>query len=296
MHSISKILFLLLLPSISWASESGHPVTLWLAQGVSNRVYLLGSVHLLRQQDHPLPAIIDSAYDDAEALIMELDMDDLDAAEMQRLITELGVMQDDSTLHDLMGDALYAKAAAKAAAIDIPFALYAKSKPWLAAISIEQLMLARLGFDPAYGIEMYLSTMAVMDGKEIRGLESVAEQIGFLDDLSLRAQRLLLMQALDETADIEQVMDDLIHAWRFGDLGFLEDFLLQGMAEDREIYDTLLVDRNRRWVEDINALLVENDDYLVIVGAAHLLGDDGVPNLLSRRGVNITQLHERAEN
>jgi len=295
MTSASRLLFLLFLPIIAFATDAGHPVTLWLAEGTNNRVYLLGSVHLLRKQDHPLPAIIDSAYDDAEVLVMELDMDDIDGFEMQSLITRLGVTNNDSTLHDLMGDTLYARAAAKAAAIDIPFAMLAKSEPWLAAITIEKLMLARLGFDPAYGVEKYLSAKAVADGKEIHGLETVAQQIGFLDDLSLRAQRSLLMQTLDETAGIEQVMDDLIRAWRVGDLRYLEDILLQDMAKDLEIYDTLLVNRNRRWVDDIDALLDENDDYLVIVGAAHLLGDDGVPMLLARRGVKITQMHQPAE-
>ena len=62
---------------------------LWSLQGKTNKVYLLGSVHLLKESE-TLPAAIDSAYADAEALVMEIDMDDLDPAEMQQAALELG--------------------------------------------------------------------------------------------------------------------------------------------------------------------------------------------------------------
>lgn len=292
MPKIRLIHLLLLLPLQAIADGAGHPVTLWLAEGTQNRVYLLGSVHLLRESDHPLPGVIDAVYDDAEELVMELDMDDLDPAGMQALVNELGVLNGDETLRDLMGDDLYARAQTAAAEIDIPLELLANSEPWLAAITIEQLALNRLGFNPLYGIETYLSSKAIEDGKEIHGLESVDEQLNFLDNLSLETQRDLLLKTLEDNADAAILLDNIISAWRHGDIEFLEENMLDDVAQYPELHDSLVVNRNHRWVDSIEALMDDAVDYLIVVGAMHLIGNDGVPELLANRGIRIRQLHQ----
>lgn len=288
-----KILLLLMLAWLPGpAIADGQPVTMWLAEGAANRVYILGSVHLLRAEDHPLPAALEAAYDDAEAIIMELDMDDLDATYVQMTTNRLGIIQDERTLKDFMGAALYGQAAREAVALDIPFEMLAKTEPWFAAITIEQLAMMRLGFNPMYGIEMHMTSKAAQDGKPIEGLETIDEQLAFLDGLSIGAQNDLLMQTLAEGKNIASVMDDMIRAWRIGDIAFLEDNMLDDMAKYPELFKTIVTDRNQRWVDTIAGLLDDDDDYLIIVGALHLIGDVGVPALLSRRGVRIRQVNE----
>ena len=282
----------LILPSPSPAQNAGHPVSMWKLEGHSNSVYMLGSVHLLRADDHPLPSIIDEAYQDAETLIMELDMDDIDPVEAQSLLTQLGLIHDDRSLNDLMGAENYAEAEKLANSADIPLAMLAKSEPWLAAITVEQLMLTRIGFNPRFGIENYLMEKAGVDGKEILGLENVQEQLQFLDGMSMEAQRSLLLQSLKESVDIQQIMDELVHAWRHGDIAFMEDNMLHEMRQYPELYQTIVVDRNISWLEQIEDLLDEQDDYLIVVGALHLIGEDGVPSLLTARGREVTQLRQ----
>jgi len=292
-----RIIFSILLVLLSWSARAdteSHPVTLWRAQGVSNSVYLLGSIHLLRAEDHPLPSIIDAAYEDAEVLVMELDMDDLDAAATQRLFNENGILRDGTTLRDLMGEQLYQRAAIAAEANDIPIDLLAKSKPWLAAITVEMMALYRIGFDPKLGVELHMTSLAVKDGKPIEGLEAVEEQLAFLDGLSLDAQRYMLLQALEDSATMRESIDEMIHAWRYGDTEFLESELLDSVAKHEELNDALVTNRNRRWVSKIDEFLDDPDDYLVIVGALHLVGKAGVPNLLAEKGVTIRQLSEPA--
>ncbi len=289
----SLISFLLALCSCAAvAADPGHPVTLWLAEGLSNRVYLLGSMHMLRKQDHPLPSVIDAAYGDAETLFMELDMDDLDPVAAQAMIKMLGVIDDDRTLRDLLGEDVYAQVAEAAEALDIPLDMLAKSEPWLAAITIEQLALARVGFTPLYGIEMYMSAKAAQDGKTIHGFETVDEQLRLLDGLSIDAQRTLLMQVLVAGRTIKSSMDEIISAWRQGDVRYLQDTLLAEIAEDPDLYGTLITNRNHRWADRISALLDDRDDYLIIVGALHLIGDDGLPELLAKRGIRVSQMRE----
>lgn len=292
-----RILFGIVLILSSWpalADTKSHPVTLWHAQGVSNSVYLLGSIHLLRAEDHPLPSIIDAVYEDAEILVMELDMDDLDGAATQRLFNENGVLRDGTTLRDLMGEELYRRAAIAAEASDIPIDLLAKSEPWLAAITVEMMALYRIGFDPKMGVELHMTSLAIQDGKPIEGLEAVEEQLAFLDGLSLQAQRDMLLQTLEDSADMAESIDDMIRAWRHGDIEFLETQLLDSLAEHEELNDALVTNRNLRWASQIDELLDDRDDYLIIVGALHLVGEDGVPNLLAQRGVKIRQLSEPA--
>ena len=281
-----------LLPSLALADSVGHPVTLWIAEGTANRVYLLGSVHLLRAQDHPLPRVIDDVYDDAETLYMELDMDDLDPLVMQSTINRLGMLDEGESLRDLMGDDLYAEAMTAAEELDMPLEMLERTEPWFAAITVEQLALARIGFNPSYGVEMHLLKKATQDGKAILGFESVEQQLAYLDGLSLDAQRALLMQTLTESAAIREIMDDLILAWRSGDIDFLEQTLLEDISGYPELYDTIVASRNRLWVDRIDELLEHGEDYLVVVGALHLVGEDGVPQLLEQRGVRITQMHE----
>ena len=285
--------WLWLLPVAALADSAGHPVTMWMAEGTSNRVYLLGSVHLLREQDHPLPRVIDEAYDDAETLYMELDMDDLDPLLMQATINRLGMLEEGTSLRDLMGDELYAEAMAVAVELEIPLEMLERTEPWFAAITVEQLALARIGFNPSYGVEMHLLRKASRDGKTILGFESGEQQLAYLDGLSLDAQLALLMQTLTESAAIREVMDDLILAWRSGDIDYLEQTLLDDVSGYPELYDTIVANRNRLWVDTIDELLEQGEDYLVVVGALHLVGEDGVPQLLRQRGVRITQMHEQ---
>ncbi len=287
-----------LAPMLAWALLSSsaaaetHPVSMWKAEGRDNVVYLLGSVHLLRREDHPLPAVIEAAYEDAEFLYMELDMDDLNPADVQAASNRLGLIRGDESLESLVGVEKYAEASRLADEMDLPLDLLSKTEPWLAAVTLEQMVLLRIGFNPLYGIEMHMAMQASQDGKRIEGFETIEEQLAFLDGLTLAAQTELLMRTLAEGAEVEAMMDDMVRAWRHGDVGFLEATMLDEMAESRELYETIVVDRNRRWTETIVDLLDEKHDYLVVVGALHLVGDEGVPALLSARGIDIGQMHE----
>ncbi len=294
MSRIACLVLALVVCSPAAADSEAHPVTLWRAQGISNNVYLLGSIHLLREEDHPLPTAIDLAYEDADVLIMELDMDDIDSMATQQLFNQSGVLRDGTTLRDLMGEELYRRAEIAAEANDIPIELLASSEPWLAAITVEMLSLFRIGFDPTLGVEMTMLSRAVRDGKRIDGLEAVEEQLAFLDGLSLSAQRDMLIQTLEDSATLRESIDEMIRAWRYGDIAFLESGLLDSYEGHDELIDALLAQRNRRWVAQIAELLDDQDDYLIIVGALHLVGEIGVPSLLAEKGVKIQQLSEPA--
>ncbi len=269
-----------------------EPAMIWVAAGETNQVYLLGSIHMLRAKDHPLPNNVEVAYDDAERLVMELDLDDIDPVGALQYLMANGVLDNQTKLRDVMGPELYAQAKASANETGIPIELLDQSEPWLAAMTVQEITLMRIGFKPEYGVEMYLMAKASADGKPITGLETIEQQLGFLDNLSIDTQIRWFLQSIEEGGRLEMLIDDMVAAWRAGDLQFLEKELLHEMDNYPELHQAILTDRNKSWVAPIMELLDDEDDYLVVVGAAHLIGADGVPDLLSKQGVRIRQLHE----
>jgi len=276
-----------------WAGSAradDEPAMLWVAHGKQNTVYLLGSIHLLRERDYPLPSAIDLVYDDADVIVMELDMDDLDFVDVFTTMREFGVLQGATRLRDLMGSELHAQAAAAAEATAVPLELLQDSEPWLAAITVQELLAMRAGFSGELGVERYLSDKAANDGKPIIGLETVAEQLGYLDGLAMDAQNQWLVHSLVDGLRIEMLADQLVTAWRVGDIDYLERELIHEAKMSPEVHDAVLVQRNRSWIDKIIDYLDDQEDYLVVVGAAHLVGDEGVVDLLAKRGVAISQL------
>lgn len=266
------------------AAAAADALPMWHVEGDNNNVYLLGSVHLLRESDYPLPDGIDAAYESADVLIMELDLDDMDPVAAQASVQKLGHIQDGRDLAGWLGAASYEQAAARANQLDIPLHRLTEAEPWLAAVTIEQMMLSRIGFDSSFGLESHLLRKAAQDSKEVLGLETLEQQLEFLDTLSIEAQRALLLETLEEAANIEAMMDSLVRAWRLGDIEFLEEHTLSDIARYPELYDALVVRRNRNWTEQIEALLDDGSDYLIIVGTLHLVGDDSVPAQLASKG------------
>jgi uncharacterized protein YbaP (TraB family) len=138
---------------------------LWSLKGKTNTVYLLGSVHFLKPSDE-LPQAVDAAYRDAEKLMMEIDMDDLDPLATQQLTLDLGLLPDDRTLESEVGAETYRKVSAQARELNLDPALLNRFQPWLAAMTLVQLQLMRQGLNPDSGVEQRLTTRAVDDGKE----------------------------------------------------------------------------------------------------------------------------------
>lgn len=268
------------------AAEPHH--TLWSVKGRNNTVYLLGSVHFLSPEEK-LPAAMDDAYRDAERLVMEIDMDDLDPATMQQTTMELGLLPEGRTLESELGKPAYAKIAAFAKEIGVDPALLNRFRPWLAAITLVQLQLMKMGLDPNSGVEQRLTARAQSDGKEISGLETLPQQLGMLANLSAKQQREFLEYSVEDAERAAQEIDALIAAWRIGDTQSLAKLLQEGFDKYPEIYRPLTVDRNRQWIPQIENLLRERDDYLVVVGALHLVGKDSVVELLQGKGYRVVQ-------
>lgn len=257
---------------------------LWEVTGEGNRIYILGSIHFLRPGGDRLPERIVAAYEDADALIMELDLDDLDPVLARTTIQHLGVDPQGRTLEMLLGPQGYATAETRARALGIDLGALQPFEPWLAAITVTQMQLTQLGFSAEAGVEQQLLQLALRDRKEVRGLETLERQLAALDELPAAAQRDFLLETLSDAATVEERIDDIVAAWKAGDLAAMEHELLDSVARQPDLYRRIVVERNRDWARQIERLKQDRRNYLVVVGTLHLIGPDSVIRELSRNG------------
>jgi uncharacterized protein YbaP (TraB family) len=252
-------------------------------------VALLGSMHVLRARDYPLPPLVDELYARADVLVMELDIDDPTLGAQQAGLLAAAVLPNGKELRDVVDARLYALASAQARALGIDLARLQNLEPWLVAITLLDAGMERIGFESQRGLEHYLAGKAA-GRKEIIGLESLALQIGIFDDLPPRDQAAMLAQTLQELGDAGDVMDDLVAAWRDGRLDAMAESLLADFKDFPSLYETLVTKRNAAWTADLERMLGDDKKYLVVVGALHLVGPDSVIDRLKARGHTVTRV------
>lgn len=254
-------------------------------------VYLVGSIHVLRADDYPLPPAMDTAYKAADVLIMELDLDDLDPVADMVLVQETGMAPDGSSLKKLMGEDAWAQASDSAKQADVDLESLNALRPWLASLTVMQLELLQNGFVPKHGVEFHYLRRATEDGKAIEGLETSAQQLAIFNTMSNEQQVEMLLQTLAEIDGFSEELDRMLAAWKRGDGETLYDMLEVSYDDYPQLFDQLIEKRNRAWLAPLKQALAEEDqDYMVIVGSLHLLGTTGVVELLKQEGYSVKRL------
>jgi uncharacterized protein YbaP (TraB family) len=244
----------------------------------------------LRPSDHPLPASVDALIDRANLIVMELDLDDVDAAAQQRVILGTAMLPQGTVLKDVVDDDVYRLAGRRATEIGIDLALLERFEPWFLAITILDQGLRKLGFQAERGIEQYVLARSQNAGKEIVGLETLEFQIGIFDSLPPESQQAMLAQTLAELDEAETALAAMVAAWRDGELEDLSAELLDDFDDFPGLYETLVTKRNNAWVPALERMLADGRRHLVVVGALHLVGHDSVIELLGERGHDVTRL------
>lgn len=257
---------------------------MWEVAGTTNHVVLLGSIHFLKPGRDALPPAVVEAYRRADVVVMEIDLDDLDPLLAQSTLQRLGIDPRGRTLEQLLGPGDYARASARAREIGIDLGLLDGLEPWLAAITVSQMELARLGYDANSGIERQLLDLARRDRKEVRGLETIEQQLSIMDRLPAATQSAFLLESLDEAATLPGQVDRIVAAWKQGDTRALETEFLDGLKSQPDLYRRIVVNRNLDWARKLEVLLRDRQDYLVVVGALHLVGPDSLITMLARAG------------
>jgi uncharacterized protein YbaP (TraB family) len=278
------LLALCLLGSLTARAQS--PV--WALHGAHNTVYLAESVHLLKPADDALPAAFTRAYDDSSELVMEMDLAKLDTSSVAAWMLEHGRYPEGESMLQALGPARYARLAAQASALGLPLEQLAVLRPWVAALTITDLMYLKLGYDPQSGVEEQLLARTQKDGRATAGLETLDEELGQLEHLSAEDQARFLELTLQDLKDTAEETDQMLGAWRTGNNAALAAQLSDAYNQFPQLYRVLVSDRNQRWLPQIKAYLAADHNVLIVVGALHVVGKGGLLDLLRNAGVAAT--------
>jgi uncharacterized protein YbaP (TraB family) len=271
------------------ARADGALHSLWEIHGKHNTVYLLGSIHVLRASDYPLAPAVMEAYGNAKSVLMEVNLEEINSAQVQAEILASAVLPEGKTLPDVLGKQRYAHAEALARDVGVDLSMFDQFAPWFAAEAISQMQLTQLGFQAETGVEMYFMDKARTDAKSVAGLETVHDQIQVFQNMPLDTQADYLVSSLEQAHDLPKEVDSMVRAWQRGDTQWFENQMRSELGRDPRVYQAVLGTRNSKWVPKIEALLNDDKNYLVIVGTGHLVGQGSVIELLKKDGIGATQ-------
>ena len=295
MIRLSLIFYLLvILPFTVLAKDSlSQPKKsfLWKVQSKTNTVYVLGSIHYLKKEMYPLDEKIEKAFDQSEILVVEADVANIGKEDMQKLLENAFYTEND-TLQKHLSPESYGLVKKKLEELGASLEVANKYKPWFLGLNLVSLEALKLGFDPNYGIDRYFLEKAA-ERKKILELESLEYQFKLFSALSEKDQQSFLLYILKDIKVLERELDKLVKAWNAGDEKGIELIMTKSIKEDKRlipIYEKFVVERNRKMVSKIAEYLKEKETFFVIVGAGHLVGNQGIIKLLKGKGFLLEQL------
>ncbi|MGQ0736314.1 MAG: TraB/GumN family protein [Acidobacteriota bacterium] len=251
--------------------------------------YLMGSLHVLTPDYYPLPSSVERAFAESRVLIQEVDFDELTSPATMAALMQQALLVDGRTLDQLIARDLYARVTARAARAGVPMVAIQRMKPWMAAVSLTAPALKAEGFNPEHGVDLYFFTKAKKVGMERRALETAAYQFERLDQMPPAVQEALLESVIVDLDTQLKNVKTIADAWARGDTEAVERLLHSAFADSPTLYERLLMERNRNWVEPVERCLSEKTGCFIVVGAAHLVGPGSLVELLTKRGHLVRQ-------
>ena len=283
------VYFTLLFLSIPFAGAKTGNSFIWSFASGDNTVYLLGSIHVLNKGSYPLPEEIKNIYNCCRRIVFETDLDSMDDSSMQGKMLRRGMYPKGQTLSDNISSETYEMLREKLETSGLSILQFDQFRPWMVALTITGSEMIRLGFDPELGLDRSFFNMAKQDSKELLFLESNEFQINLFSGLGRKKQEALLRQVLIEIKIIESMFADMVSAWKSGSAEKLNSIMNESFRGFPDLHDRLITKRNRRWVAKILNMARQQGDLLVVVGAAHLVGEKSVVDLLRQKGYEVKQ-------
>jgi uncharacterized protein YbaP (TraB family) len=269
--------------------KTGKKNFLWTVANGDKGIYLLGAVHFLASESFPLADEIEKAYGDSKTVVFETDIDDFNDPAFQAKMVASGLIPEDRSLQQYVSKQTYSALKKKVERMGLQMELFDRFKPWLCALTLASLEVQELGLDPNYGIDSYYFNKAKKDRKQVLFLESIEDQLRLFTEMSRNQQEAFLKQTLEDLEIFKKKVSDLINAWTNGDADSLGSIVEVGFKDYPEIYEKMMVQRNKYWLSKIDHLIKQGDKVLVIVGAAHLVGKESLLKLLRNKGYEIEQ-------
>ena len=278
------------------AAASGKSF-LWKVQSGDAVLYLAGSVHALDKSVYPLSPAFQHAFDASGALVEEIDLAESSAFAAAPMLLGKGMFQDGQTFDRVVSRETLALVTERLKDTPMGLDVIKTMKPWMVDMILTAIEVQEAGLDINLGLDKHFFDKAVAAGKEIVPLETAESQVDRMDQMPIAVQEQMLRATLRGVGSNDVrggapgrgALNLIIAAWKRGDVASMERMLLSEFAGFPAAYQSLVVERNRNWMPQLDACLARRAPCLVVVGAAHLVGPDGLLALLQRKGYRIEQ-------
>lgn len=263
---------------------------LWKATKGGATMYLVGSVHLLAKDYYPLNPALEAAFKDSDRLVEEVDLGEMMATENQLNMLMEGMLPSGQTLENVVSKTTFDLVSKRLTGLGMPVEPLKRMKPWLLAITLLGMEWQKAGFEAELGLDKHFYDLARAASKPVEGLETTQFQISQFDAMSNEEQDRLLAETIRELDTQQAEVARLADAWKAGDVATVERIVLQDLKSEQRLYQRMLVDRNKNWLPKIEAIAAKGGRPFIVVGAAHLVGNDGLIAMLRARGYAVEQL------
>jgi len=282
------ILFALFSLTVTVAAEAKKSC-LWEIKTDRNSVYLLGSLHLMKKEAYPLSRAIENAYDNSEIIVFETDLDAMNEPDFQLKMMSAGMYPDGNNLRKNLPEKTYLLLKERLKELNLPVENFDSFKPWFCATVISIAELKKRGFDPAFGIDNYFFSKAKQDSKKRFFFETGEFQINLFTAMEELNQTLFLEQTLKDIEIIETMFPEIVKCWENGDAKNLALIINKSLMEYPAIYERFIIKRNNNWLSIIESFFRQDKNVLIIVGTGHLVGGEGIVELLKNKGYTLKQ-------
>ncbi|HHE38449.1 MAG TPA: TraB/GumN family protein, partial [Candidatus Cloacimonetes bacterium] len=258
-----------------------------------NKVYLFGSIHAVKQDIYPLPNTIMNTFENCDALVVEADLTKINQNKIMELTQKNGIYPVGDSISNHISPENNKILEKKLKNLELDIELFKTSKPWFLATVIASAELLKIGYDPQNGIDMFFLDYADKLKKTIIELESAEYQIELLSGFSPEIQEMFLMDTIESYSDFETTLDTLVTTWQNGDEKGLEKIIIREMNKNpdlKPLYDKLFRERNIEMSLKIEEFLTTDKKFFIVVGSGHLIGEDGIIEILKEKGYTIRQL------
>jgi uncharacterized protein len=264
---------------------------LWEASAGKGTVYLLGSIHVGDKSLYPMDPTIKKAFKKADTLVLEVHVTPETEMQSALLAMKKGMYPAGQTLEDNLEKETLCQLRQYLKEQGLSLAMFNSMRPWLLGITLVMREYMQLGLNPKQGIDAHFTARA--GERRVLELESVEKQLNILSSGSKEVQDLVLREMLDQIDEAEELMKRLMDAWKTGDADTVDRVLKENMSEDPRMVDMhkkLIDNRNVEMAAKIQEYLETDGTYFVIVGSGHIVGAEGIVQLLKNKKVKVRQL------
>jgi uncharacterized protein YbaP (TraB family) len=261
---------------------------LWKVHSGPRVMYLAGSVHALSPDVYPLSPAFEQAFAASDTLVEEIDLGQ-GMLSLAPMLLSKAMYQDGRTFDKVVSKETHAQVLAQLKALPMAAELIKPMKPWMVMLTLSAMQMQLAGLNPALGLDQHFFDRATAEKKAVIGLETAESQIDRFDTMPEALQEQMLRSTLDELDAMNKELAATVAAWRRGDAATLERDMIRSLQKYPLAYQSLIVERNNNWMPQLEKCLARATPCLVVVGAAHLVGPDGLLTLLQRKGYRVEQ-------